>query len=632
MVAIIAGNRRKQHTATKKDDLRFKSHYTLDQDFLEAISHRKLKIVVINFHHTFKFISLWLPNMSISFYGSLTKSLFNVWNYRANQENKLSENALPYALHDMELFPSASQVHEMLHCASECSKRKDKEYITFGEFCVFASELRSCYDKKLPKPTPLSRCSRKDIRRPHSRLKTMNSSNKSSPKYEVFLGGSCNPTTWRRDKAIPFFKSKSISSYNPQVAQWGPELIELENQAKQNADVMFFVIDNQTRSVASMIEAAHIAGTRRKLILVVHSFENTDAIIFGEAITEKELKDLQQGQRYLRDLVERENIPVFNNIPDALKATARVVKEGIKPQDLTSEDSLRPVKMAHVQLAEKLFKLREVFDDLDVQNTGYISLDDVCMAYRILTSQELTVDHFKAVVDTTQQASELKVNLDSVQVNFDQFCCIMTEFTVAESEGNFLTSLACKFLQVLTSVAYPFSKIVDWFLQPRCDDSPYCDAPPPLVNFTCKYRNIYLGGSRKPSSWREDVAIPILKKKGLTAYSPLESSLSEHLSPLEVATIDRCKVLLFVITADSRALSEMILAVHYIGKECNVILCIQEIPHGITIDGAILSDQGVKDYNRGRVYLSDIATRNNVPVFTDIAEAVELAAAKAMSD
>jgi len=31
----------------------------------------------------------------------------------------------------------------------------------------------------------------------------------------VFLGGSCNPTTWRSDIAIPFFKQHGITYYNP---------------------------------------------------------------------------------------------------------------------------------------------------------------------------------------------------------------------------------------------------------------------------------------------------------------------------------------------------------------------------------------------------------------------------------
>jgi hypothetical protein len=32
---------------------------------------------------------------------------------------------------------------------------------------------------------------------------------------EVFLGGSCNPTTWRADVAIPELEKLDISFFNP---------------------------------------------------------------------------------------------------------------------------------------------------------------------------------------------------------------------------------------------------------------------------------------------------------------------------------------------------------------------------------------------------------------------------------
>jgi len=33
--------------------------------------------------------------------------------------------------------------------------------------------------------------------------------------YDVFLGGSCNPTTWRKDLAIPYLQDAGVSFYNP---------------------------------------------------------------------------------------------------------------------------------------------------------------------------------------------------------------------------------------------------------------------------------------------------------------------------------------------------------------------------------------------------------------------------------
>lgn len=38
-------------------------------------------------------------------------------------------------------------VYEMLECAKECGGRPAPSYLTFREFCVFASELKKCYDR-----------------------------------------------------------------------------------------------------------------------------------------------------------------------------------------------------------------------------------------------------------------------------------------------------------------------------------------------------------------------------------------------------------------------------------------------------------------------------------------------------
>ena len=50
---------------------------------------------------------------------------------------------------------------------------------------------------------------------------------------KVFLGGSCNPTKWRNEIAIPIFNKNKISFYNPQVEEWNPDLVEVENYQKK---------------------------------------------------------------------------------------------------------------------------------------------------------------------------------------------------------------------------------------------------------------------------------------------------------------------------------------------------------------------------------------------------------------
>ncbi|XP_076351899.1 uncharacterized protein LOC143247525 [Tachypleus tridentatus] len=367
----------------------------------------------------------------------------------------------------------------------------------------------------------------------------------------VFLGGSCNPTTWRRDIAIPILNKMNIAYYNPQCAQWGPELINYENKAKEGAQVLLFVIDTQTRSVASMIEAAHIAGTSKNLILVIYHLKNEGCItVMGEKITERELEELVQGRTYLKHLVWRKNISVFDNIPSAIEA-AQVSLKNENHQNLRVDQA----KVLHV-VGEKLKQQKNVAVNLDCSNSGEITIRD-------------------------QQKNS----------------CLIKNF--------------------MHTVFQPVLQFFDW-IQPFCN-----------------YKDVYLGGSS--GSWREDVAIPILKKYKLTYGYPLEDhTCSEKFLQLERNIIEGCNVLLFVITKESRSLSQMIAAAHYIGRESekdkkrHIVLCIQDIEDSTCIDGEKLSSQAVKDYNRGRVYLQNIAKQADI--FLNIEEAVEKAAEYAIKN
>nr|CAD7459381.1 unnamed protein product [Timema tahoe] len=583
----------------------------------------------------------------------------------------------------MQLFPSKSQVYEMLQCAKECANRNSAAYLTFGEFCIFATELKRCYERGIPRPVQLSKLLDRDGQEKRRTRKM----SKGMPKYEVFLGGSCNPTTWRQDVAIPTLKSLGITYYNPQVAHWGPELIELEYQAKQNAAVLFFVIDNQTRSVAGMIEAAHISGRRQKLILVIHPYQGPGQKIWGEPISEDEFEDLSLGQTMLQDLVERQGIPVFENIPSALSCTAKVLRDNIGVHELGLKDFAQPVKMAHVPLGDKLIKLREAFDALDTTNSGELCLADVCMAFRILTNRNLSLTDLRSIVAGQTDPSDPYCmctsqvcwaatcetsRLEQLRVNFDEFCAIVAEFKCCESEARKLwDSVLAKTTRLFQALVTPLNRALEWALSSR----PLRSLPlgsPPNSQSNC-VRDVYLGGSIENTSWREDIAVPMLKKSGLTFFNPQVCQWSKRLIPIEAAAMDNSYVLLFVITDSSRSLASMTLAAHYIGLGCNVVLCVQ-----LLVEDSILgSDKGhltnvnllahpklpnpnktftstntakdshpclkqrcitckihpptrpsmlsmlaLKDYNRGRMYLSDLANREGVPVFDDMTEAV----------
>ncbi|KAK9722528.1 hypothetical protein QE152_g19641 [Popillia japonica] len=91
-------------------------------------------------------------------------------------------------------------------------------------------------------------------------------------------------------------------------------------------------------------------------------------------------------------------------------------------------------------------------------------------------------------------------------------------------------------------------------------------------------------------------------------------------------TMDNSKVLLFVITEDTRSLTTMILAAYYIGLGKDVVLCVQHLNEEESmVRNEKLTSQAVKDYNRGRVYLSDLAKRKQVSVFDNITKSVQRA-------
>lgn len=71
------------------------------------------------------------------------------------------------------------------------------------------------------------------------------------------------------------------------MAQWGPELMEKEHLAKQTAQILFFVVDKQTRSVATVIEAAYYTAAQKTFILVIDPYQGPGQIIQGEPISQQ---------------------------------------------------------------------------------------------------------------------------------------------------------------------------------------------------------------------------------------------------------------------------------------------------------------------------------------------------------
>lgn len=79
------------------------------------------------------------------------------------------------------------------------------------------------------------------------------------PKY-VFLGGTCNNSTWR-DELMPMLSERKVTYFNPVVEDWTPECKAQEDIAKENATWELYVLTPEMTGVYSIAELMYKACT-----------------------------------------------------------------------------------------------------------------------------------------------------------------------------------------------------------------------------------------------------------------------------------------------------------------------------------------------------------------------------------
>ena len=74
-----------------------------------------------------------------------------------------------------------------------------------------------------------------------------------------------------------------------------------------------------------------------------------------------------------------------------------------------------------------------------------------------------------------------------------------------------------------------------------------------------------------------------------------------------------CSVLLYFVGSDTRAISTMVDAAHFLGEGRDVVLCLENVTPGTLVHNGganeRISKSAAKDINRGRHYLADVANR-----------------------
>ena len=125
---------------------------------------------------------------------------------------------------------------------------------------------------------------------------------------------------------------------------------------------------------------------------------------------------------------------------------------------------------------------------------------------------------------------------------------------------------------------------------------------------------VFLGGACGDTTWRKDDAIPLLVAHGISFYDPQVKDWSPKLVALEGLMKAWCKILLFVIGKQTRALASMIEVAALIASGRRVVLVIEPVEAGVEIEGQVPSASELKDLNRARSYLRDVASNYSIPV------------------
>lgn len=515
---------------------------------------------------------------------------------------------------------------------------------------------------------------------------------KEKNKSRIFLGGSCNPTTWRQNVAIPFLEANGISYYNPQVDNWTPEVVNLERYAKQNAQILLFVIDKQTRSTTSLVESAFMAGENKSLVLVIYPFEYNLVSLLDESKqtssnrfeTRSKLSKTSLAKSS-KDNRQQDDSSSFIESSSSSSARSSTVtsnslsslSSSINCESNSTTKAKRATKLTSARVNRTVKQVSSSSCGVDETSSESIHDEVDYLNGNIKMSGEfISIDEFLEL----KQARTILQNLLSIK-KIPIFSDIYQALKYITSYLN--NSLDCQGT-TLGCLDKP-TQLLDGSKSENLDEhSPsstttfkqFDHQNSQLYNFKSEpslVKDVYLSLDCDDKTSIESTVIPILKEKGLTfnytsfddvtePYRTLASSIpttsSDHgdsinmpklsidfrekFSPSEltrysagyddtklaiekeICAIKSSRVLLFVITNKCRGLSIMVLASHFMALfKDNVVLCVQYLEEPCSIKGETLTKTAIADYNRGRVYLCDYATKSQIPVFGTIQEAIE---------
>lgn len=125
----------------------------------------------------------------------------------------------------------------------------------------------------------------------------------------VFLGGTCNGSTWR-ETLIPMLVRQGFDYFDPVVPDWTPECKAVEIQERETCDICLYVLTPKMTGVYSIAEVVDDSNKRpQRTVLCVLSRDG------GDGWTEGQARSIQS----VADLVKRNRAAVVYNLESVVE-------------------------------------------------------------------------------------------------------------------------------------------------------------------------------------------------------------------------------------------------------------------------------------------------------------------------
>ena len=140
-------------------------------------------------------------------------------------------------------------------------------------------------------------------------------------KVTVFLGGTCNGSTWR-DELLPMLDKEKIDAFNPVVPNWTKECQAIEDEHRENDDVRLYVVTPEGIGFYSYVEVTEDSNKRPERTIFCVLLEAN-----GKTFDRHTLKCVEKTAQ----IVAANGVVVFSSLEEVANYLNSLEKQQIKP-------------------------------------------------------------------------------------------------------------------------------------------------------------------------------------------------------------------------------------------------------------------------------------------------------------